>query len=71
MTATGFPRSDEHPGSAAIGYLPAEGGVRTNVLHLPVRGSGDGGVYSTAWDVAAFWPALFAGRTVDHDGTSG
>ena len=33
-------------------------------MHLPVRGSGDGGAYSTVGDFAAFWPALFAGRIV-------
>jgi CubicO group peptidase (beta-lactamase class C family) len=64
MTATAFLRSDELPGSAAIGYLPTEGGWRTNQLHLPVRGSGDGGAYSTVGDLAAFWPALFEGRIV-------
>jgi CubicO group peptidase (beta-lactamase class C family) len=64
MTATGFPRSDELPGSAAFGYLPTESGLRTNQLHLPVRGSGDGGAYSTVGDFAAFWPALFEGSIV-------
>ncbi len=64
MTATGFPRSDELSGSAAFGYLPSEDGWRTNQLYLPVRGSGDGGAYSTVGDFAAFWPALFAGRIV-------
>jgi CubicO group peptidase (beta-lactamase class C family) len=29
-----------------------------------VRGSGDGGIYSTAADIASFWSALFAGRIV-------
>jgi CubicO group peptidase (beta-lactamase class C family) len=64
MTATGIPRSDELSGSAAIGYLPTEDGWRTNQLHLPVRGSGDGGAYSTVADFDAFWPALFEGRIV-------
>jgi CubicO group peptidase (beta-lactamase class C family) len=40
---------------------------RTNVLHLPVRGSGDGGMYSTVADVSSFWRALFAGRIVSSD----
>jgi CubicO group peptidase (beta-lactamase class C family) len=52
MTDTAFLRSDALPGTAAIGYL-TDG--RTNVLHLPVRGSGDGGIYSTADDMAKFW----------------
>ena len=64
MAATGFPRSDELSGSAAIGYRRTEDGWQTNKLHLPVRGSGDGGAYSTIGDIAAFWPALFAGRIV-------
>ena len=61
MASTSFLRSDELPGTAAIGYLPAGDGWRTNHLHLPVRGSGDGGAYSTVGDFARFWPALFAG----------
>jgi CubicO group peptidase (beta-lactamase class C family) len=63
MVDTAFLRSDELPGRAAIGYLSSEG-LRTNVLHLPVRGTGDGGIYSTAADLSAFWDALFSGRIV-------
>jgi CubicO group peptidase (beta-lactamase class C family) len=63
MRDTEFLRSDELPGRAAVGYLD-ENGVRTNVLHLPVRGSGDGGIYSTAADFGAFWHSLFAGKVV-------
>jgi len=61
MRDTAFLRSDELPGRAAVGYLDAEG-LRTNVLHLPVRGSGDGGIYSTAADIHALWAAFFEGR---------
>ena len=64
MTETAFLRSDELPGDAALGYL--DDGPRTNVLHLPVRGSGDGGIYTTATDVSALWTALFAGRIVSE-----
>ena len=35
---------------------------RSNVLHLPVRGAGDGGAYSTVADLEALWQSLFAGR---------
>jgi CubicO group peptidase (beta-lactamase class C family) len=66
MADTGFLRSDELPGNAAIGYLSADG-PRTNVFHLPVRGSGDGGIYTTAADFSALWSALFAGRIVSKD----
>jgi CubicO group peptidase (beta-lactamase class C family) len=34
------------------------------VFHLPVVGSGDGGIYSTAADITAFWRSLFTGRIV-------
>jgi CubicO group peptidase (beta-lactamase class C family) len=64
MDGTEFLRSDELPGSAALGYLTIDGVARTNVFHLPVRGSGDGGIYTTAVDVSSFWRALFAGRIV-------
>jgi CubicO group peptidase (beta-lactamase class C family) len=66
MVDTEFLRSDELPGRTALGYL-AEDGPRTNVFHLPVRGSGDGGIYTTAADVSALWTALFAGRIVSTD----
>jgi CubicO group peptidase (beta-lactamase class C family) len=61
MADTAFVRSDDLPADAALGYL--EDG-RTNILHLPVRGVGDGGVYSTVADLETLWAALFAGRIV-------
>jgi len=66
MIDTAFLRSDELPGCAALGYLSVDG-LRTNVFHLPVRGNGDGGIYSTAADLSAFWDALFAGRIVSPE----
>jgi CubicO group peptidase (beta-lactamase class C family) len=66
MHDTAFLRSDALPGRAALGYLPsdADDQWRTNVFHLPVRGSGDGGIYSTAADIHALWTAAFDGRIV-------
>ncbi|MDR0483323.1 MAG: beta-lactamase family protein [Cellulomonadaceae bacterium] len=66
MTRSGFLRQDELPGDAAVGYLRAEG-PRTNVLHLAVRGGGDGGAYSTAEDLGLFWRALMADEIVSSD----
>ena len=66
MRDTEFLRSDEPDDRMALGYLDGEG-LRTNVLHLPVRGSGDGGVYTTAADIHALWAALYAGRVVPLD----
>ena len=67
MADTAFLRSDELPATAARGYL-ARGGLRTNVLHLPVVGVGDGGAYSTAADLHRLWQALHSGRIVSPDG---
>lgn len=69
MADTAFLRSDELPGNAAIGYLEADG-LRTNVLHLPVRGTGDGGVYTTVADLCALWPAVLGGRVVSSAGVA-
>ena len=63
MTNSEFLRSDELPGDAALGYLSNDS-PRTNVLHLPVVGGGDGGIYSTAADLRTFWEALFDWRIV-------
>lgn len=63
LTATGFLRSDELPADVAMGYLDVDG-LRTNALHLPVLGSGDGGIYTTTADVRQLWLAFFAGRIV-------
>jgi CubicO group peptidase (beta-lactamase class C family) len=67
MRDTAFLRSDELPGRAALGYLAIDGVPRSNVFHVPVRGSGDGGIYSTVADISSFWSALFAGRIVSKE----
>jgi CubicO group peptidase (beta-lactamase class C family) len=64
---TDYLRSDELPGDAALGCLAREESLRTNIFHLPVLGSGDGGIYSTAEDMHAFWDALFEGEIVPTD----
>ncbi|MGC3993966.1 MAG: serine hydrolase domain-containing protein [Propionicimonas sp.] len=64
LACTAFLRSDDLPGDAALGYLDP-GGNRTNLLHLPVRGNGDGGIWSTVDDLHRFWLALDDGRIVD------
>jgi CubicO group peptidase (beta-lactamase class C family) len=62
MIDTDFFRSDELPGRTALGYL--DDGPRSNIFHLPVRGTGDGGIHTTAADMSSFWESLFAGRIV-------
>jgi CubicO group peptidase (beta-lactamase class C family) len=46
-----------------MGYLDRDG-LRTNALHMPVIGVGDGGLFTTVADMTRFWSALFAGRIV-------
>ena len=64
MIDTEFLRSDALPARTAVGYVEVDGEWRTNVFHLPVCGSGDGGIYTTAADMSAFWRAFFGGRIV-------
>ncbi len=62
LASTSYLRYDQLPGNTAIGYV--DDGLRANTLHLPVLGSGDGGMFSTAADIDRFWSALHAGRIV-------
>ena len=64
ITGGGFLRADDLPDNTALGYL--ENG-HTNVFHLPVIGTGDGGIYLTLDDVSSFWKALFAGEIVSAE----
>jgi CubicO group peptidase (beta-lactamase class C family) len=65
MKDTDYTRSDALPERTALGYLHAEG-HQGNVLHLPVRGSGDGGAYTTVGDVHRLWAALGEGLILDR-----
>ena len=64
LRATAYLRSDDLPGDAALGYVEVDGQWRSNVFHLPVRGTGDGGAFTTVDDMHDFWPALLGGRIV-------
>jgi CubicO group peptidase (beta-lactamase class C family) len=66
MVSTAFRRTDELDGDVATGYLKAMG-LRSNVLHLPVLGSGDGGIFSTAEDVHRLWQAFWDGAIVSPE----
>ena len=68
MRDTAFLRSDELPGDAALGYLEIDGVWRSNVFHLPVRGTGDGGIYTTVGDVSSFWRRFSQGRSCPRSG---
>ena len=63
MHRSGFVRSDDVPADAATGHIDTNG-TQTNSLHMPLLGVGDGGLYSSADDIASFWAAITAGRIV-------
>lgn len=63
LGSTGFVRGDELAPDLAVGYL-APDGLRSNVLHLPVLGSGDGGIATTADDVHRLWSGWLDGTVV-------
>ena len=67
LSDTAFLRNDELPTGTATGYL-TQVSPRSNVLHLPVVGSGDGGIYSTVADQQLLWDALFSGRILTPQG---
>jgi CubicO group peptidase (beta-lactamase class C family) len=64
LTATAFLRNDMLPGTAATGYLDDTTPGWSNVLHLPVRGNGDGGIYTTVGDMCRLWKAVISGDVV-------
>jgi Beta-lactamase class C and other penicillin binding proteins len=66
LTRTDYLSSDELPSNVAIGYLD-EAGRQTNVFHLPARGNGDGGCYTTVDDLRTFWRALLAGKLISSE----
>jgi len=60
MPKTGFYALNKLPANTALGYL--EDRETTNIFNLPIRGGGDGGLYTTAADLRAFWQHLFTNR---------
>lgn len=64
LGSTAFLDVNHLPPDVAIGYL-SDG--RPNTDNLPRGGSGDGGMSSTAADIAELWRALFAGSIVTTD----
>lgn len=60
MTQTGFYALNNLPANTALGYL--EDRQTTNIYNLPIRGGGDGGLFTTAADLRSFWRNLFSNR---------
>ena len=60
MHRSGFYAFNDLPENTANGYL--EDRRTTNIYQLPLRGGGDGGMYTTTDDLCAFWEGLFSNR---------
>jgi CubicO group peptidase (beta-lactamase class C family) len=65
MQRSGFYAFNDLPGNTANGYL--EDRRTTNIYRLPLRGGGDGGMYTTTDDLCAFWDSLFSNRILSPE----
>jgi CubicO group peptidase (beta-lactamase class C family) len=68
MHRSGFYALNDLPENTANGYL--EDRRTTNIYHLPLRGGGDGGMYTTTDDLRAFWDSLFSHRILSNELTA-
>ncbi len=60
MKRSGFYAFNDLPENTANGYLVNR--RTTNIYQLPLRGAGDGGMYTTTTDLCVFWNNLFSNR---------
>jgi len=68
MENSGFFAFNQLPENTAQGYIELpDGQWKTNIYNLPVRGGGDGGMYTTATDLDRFWAALASGAIVSDE----
>lgn len=60
MHRSGFYAFNNLPENTANGYL--EDRHTTNIYQLPLRGGGDGGMFTTTGELRNFWKSLFSNR---------
>lgn len=65
MRRSGFFAFNDLPENTANGYL--EDRRTTNIYQLPLRGGGDGGMYTTTEDLRAFWDHLVSYRILSQE----
>jgi len=65
MRQSGFYAFNDLPENTANGYL--EDRRTTNIYQLPLRGGGDGGMYTTTDDLRSFWDSLFSSRILSEE----
>jgi CubicO group peptidase (beta-lactamase class C family) len=64
MHRSGFFALNDLPENTANGYL--EDRRTTNIYQLPLRGGGDGGMFTTTDDLRTFWDSLFSCRILSE-----
>ena len=64
MTHSGFFALNSLPRNTANGYIATDQGQKTNIYQIPIRGGGDGGLYTNSSDLNRFWHSLFAGKII-------
>lgn len=67
MRSTGFYAFNELPKNTAWGYMSDGDSKVSNIYQLPIRGGGDGGLYSNSEDMQAFWTNLFCHRLISRE----
>ena len=65
MHNSGFYAFNDLPENTAYGYL--EDRTTTNIYNLPLRGGGDGGMYTTTDDLRSFWKNLFFNKILSAE----
>ena len=68
MHRSGFCAFNDLPENAADGYLQDR--RTTNIYQLPLRGGGDGGMYTTTDDLRAFWVSLLSNEILSEELTA-
>ncbi|MBF9016823.1 MULTISPECIES: serine hydrolase [unclassified Oceanispirochaeta] len=71
MKNSGFYSFNDLPANTALGYTSVEGQLVSNIYHLPIRGGGDGGMYSTSDDIHRFWKAFLSGKILSKETLKG
>jgi CubicO group peptidase (beta-lactamase class C family) len=65
MHNSGFYALNDLPANTANGYLGDR--KTTNIYHIPLRGGGDGGMYTTTDDLRSFWDKLFTYKIISKE----
>jgi CubicO group peptidase (beta-lactamase class C family) len=68
MDRSGFYAFNDLPENTANGYL--EDRKTTNIYQLPLRGAGDGGMYTTTEDLRKLWASLFSNKILSEQLTN-